>query len=202
MRSPQRAEDPGTVCTRYPRSCDLFSLPTPENASHSPTFPSVAVRRGQPPGHARLPLRILCPSGPFALPPLGIPYPSILVSLAAFAHCPLGIPCLPGLLHTLRGEFRAPRGLKHTPLKSPDPRHTLGPSLHPGRCSRGLSDCLATMFSADSSLSPRDTSSVELSYEFFGHKPHSEYQQGGRDSVFPCPAQCPVSSFQAHTERL
>lgn len=44
------------------------------------------------------------------------------------------------------------------------------------------------MLPADSSLSPRATSSAELSSAFFGLKPHSGYLQGGGDSVLPCPA--------------
>lgn len=129
MRSPQRAEVPGTVCIRYAPllppllssdSCQCLPLPC-INCS----------RQGQPPGHAHPPLRIPCPSGPFALPPLGTPYPFGLlhilhsVSLAALMHCPLGIPCLPGPSNTLCSEFRVPRGLKHTlhsKLQAPDTR--------------------------------------------------------------------------------
>lgn len=86
-------------------------------------------RQGQPPGHAHPPLRIPCPSGPFALPPLGTRYPFGLlhilhsVSLAALMHCPVGIPWLPGPLHTLRSEFRVPRGFQHnlhSKLQAPD----------------------------------------------------------------------------------
>lgn len=111
-----------------PRSCHLFSLPTPANASRSPA--SIAVARASLRAMHTL-HSIPYPSGPFAFPALGTPYPFGLlhilhsVSLAALMHCPLGIPCLPGPSHTLCSEFRVPRGLKHTlhsKLQAPDTR--------------------------------------------------------------------------------
>ena len=125
----QKTLAPSASTTPAPATSSFFR--TPANASRSPALKSVAVSPGQPQGHERPPLKIPCPSGPFALPPLGIPYPFGLlhtlhsVSLVAFAHCPLGIPCLPGPLHTLRTEFCVPRGLKHTlhsKLQAPDTR--------------------------------------------------------------------------------
>lgn len=120
MRSALRAEDPGTVCARYPRFCHLFSLPTPANASRSPAlFTSVAVSPGQPPGHALPP-----PQNSASLGALCTPSTRNSISLWAFASLPFGVPrCL---LCTLSPQnSMSPGTLAHASRRIPCPSRPL-----------------------------------------------------------------------------
>lgn len=135
------------------------------------------------------------------------------VSLWAFAHPPF---CVPRGLDALsRRNSVAPRTFAHPslripcpsrlsaqpPLKTPGPRHRLGPLFHPGSCLRGLSGCRATMLPADS-YHPEPPAQLSSVLRSLALSPTQDTCRVVGTLVLPCPAQCPVSSFPAHSQSL